>query len=80
VALFESEDGFDWRLSDSPIGFLRGLTLTGGERIELAYMERPQIYFENGEPKVLLCACMREEDHATHAHSFNVRIALRDPQ
>ena len=80
VALFESEDGFDWRLSDSPIGFLRGLTLASGERIELAYMERPQIYFENGEPKVLLCACMREEDHAMHAHSFNVRIALRDPQ
>ena len=78
VALFESEDGFDWHLSASPIGFLRGLTLTSGERIELAYMERPQIYMENGKPHSLLCACMREEDYATHSHSFNVRIAL-DP-
>ena len=62
VALFESLDGFDWRLSDNPVAYLRGITLENGERIELSYMERPQIYLEDGKPFALLCACMRTED------------------
>ena len=76
VALFESEDGFDWRLSDHPVGFLRGLTLESGERIELSNMERPQIYVENGKPFALVCACMREEHYEALSHSFNVRLKL----
>ena len=78
VALFESMDGFDWQLSEHPIGFLRGLTLAGGEKIELYYMERPQIYLADGKPRVLLCACMRETDFPTHSHSFNVRLELSE--
>ena len=76
VALFESEDGFDWRLSENPIGFLRGLVLDSGEKIKLYYMERPQIYIEDGKPFALLCACMREEDGKARSHSFNVRLKL----
>ena len=76
VALFESRDGFDWKLSDNPVGYLRGLDTENGERIELSNMERPQIYMEDGKPKALLCACMRTEDYATLAHSFNVRVPI----
>ena len=76
VALFESMDGFDWHLAENPIGFLRGIVLESGEKIDLYYMERPQIYIENGKPTVLLCACMKEEDGETRAHSFNVRLKL----
>ena len=76
VALFESTDGFDWQLSQNPIGFLRGVTMADGEKIPLFYMERPQIYFENGRAKALLCACMREEHAEDRSHSFHVRLPL----
>jgi hypothetical protein len=76
VALFESDDGLDWRLSDNPVGYLRGLTLESGEKIELSNMERPQIYIEDGKPFALLCACMREEHYEALSHSFNVRLKL----
>ncbi len=76
VALFESKNGFDWKLSDNPIGYLRGVTFESGETMALANMERPQIYIEDGKPKVLLCACMKEEDYDTTAHSFNIRLPL----
>lgn len=76
VALFESFDGFDWKLSENPIGYLRGVTTVDGEKIELANMERPQIYIEDGNPFALLCACMKEEDYATLSHSFNIRLKL----
>jgi len=76
VALFESFDGFDWKLSENPIGYLRGVTTVDGEKIELANMERPQIYIEDGKPFALLCACMKEEDYATLSHSFNIRLKL----
>lgn len=77
VALFESDDAFDWRLSDERIGYLRGLTTEDGEQIELHYMERPQIYIEDGKPFALLCACMTEEDFSNSmCSSFNVRLKL----
>ena len=76
IALFESADGFDWKLSDNPIGCFRGVTTEDGERIELHYMERPQIYFEDGKPFVLLFACMLEADLKTQSHSFNIRLQI----
>ena len=36
--------------------------------------ERPQIYIENGEPLMLLCAADTMEGH--ERHSFNVQIPL----
>ena len=77
VALFESLNGIDWELSENPIGYLRNITWDDGESEELANMERPQLYIEDGHPKVLLCACMRKKDYETLCHSFNVRIPLK---
>ena len=76
LLIYRSEDGFDWKLSENPIGYLRGVTLENGEKIELSNMERPQIYIENGKPFALLCACMKEEDYETLSHSFNIRLKL----
>lgn len=76
TALFESRDGFCWKLSPSPIGFLRGITMEDGEVLKLANMERPQIYIEDGKPVALLCACLKEEDEEGMRHSFNVRLPL----
>ncbi len=78
VALFESRDALDWRLSDNPIGYLRGLEAEDGEHIALSNMERPQIYIEDGKPIALLCACMLEEDYGELRHSFNVRLPIID--
>jgi hypothetical protein len=76
TALFESRDGFRWKLSHSPIGFLRSITMEDGEVLKLANMERPQIYIEDGKPVALLCACLKEEDEEGMRHSFNVRLPL----
>ena len=76
AALFESDNGFDWKLSDHPIGYLRGITTEDSERLELLYMERPQIYIEDGKPLALLCACMPMRDCETVPHSFNIRLAI----
>jgi predicted GH43/DUF377 family glycosyl hydrolase len=76
VALFESVNGYDWKLSDTPIGYLRGVTFEDGERLDLHYMERPQIYVEDGKPFALLCACMLESDYKELSRSFNIRLPL----
>jgi hypothetical protein len=76
TALFQSFNGFDWELSDPPIGYLRGITMQDGEVLRLANMERPQIYVEDGKPIALLCACMTEDDYVERTHSFNVRLPL----
>ena len=77
VALFESKNGYDWNLSDTPLAFWRELVMEDGTRVALSNMERPQIYVEDGVPKALVCACMKEEDYETLAHSFNVRIPIK---
>ena len=56
-----------------------GLSACGGEKdtvVDVGNMERPQIYIEDGVPKILICACMREEDYDNTLHSFNVRLPL----
>ena len=73
TALFESLDGFDWKLSENRIGYLREITAEDGEHIELHYRERPQIYIEDGKPLALLCACMKESDLK---HTFNIRLKI----
>ena len=77
IALFESDDALDWKLSEGRIGYLRGLATEDGDKIELHYMERPQIYLKDGKPFALLCACMTEADFAnSRRSSFNVRLKL----
>lgn len=79
VALFRSENGLDWMLDEHPLAFTRELHWEDGTITPLRNMERPQIYVENGKPKVLLCACAQEETD-TIAHTFNVQIPLFDAE
>jgi len=76
VALFESENGMDWELSKNNIGFKKEITWENGKTEKLSFMERPQIYMENNVPKVLLCACVWEND-TEREHSFNIAIPLK---
>jgi hypothetical protein len=74
LALWESIDGFDWKLSAEPLVSTTEVTWVGAGRQKLNSLERPQLLFsEDGRPIVLLCAADEEN---SRAHSFNVRIPL----
>ena len=68
IALFESENGFDWHPSKHALAVER--KLAGRPVYKL---ERPQIFFENGRPSILVCACAADE---RFEEVFSVRIKL----
>ncbi len=74
LALFESNNGFDWKLASSRLVSTPQIHWKDGEIQRLAYLERPQLCFENGRPVVLFCAVNEDEDRE---HSFNVHIPLK---
>lgn len=71
VALFESEDGREWKASENPCAFTREIQWKSGEVSTVDNLERPQIWSENGVPTVLLCAMKVKED------TYNVQISLK---
>ncbi|MBN8219183.1 MAG: glycoside hydrolase family protein [Spirochaetes bacterium] len=73
VGLFDSTDGLRWKTADHPFAFETELVWEDGVRERLLNLERPQIYLEDGKPKVLFCAAANE---ATKTHTFNVHIPL----
>ncbi len=74
TALFESGDGFDWKLSSHPLVATTEVTWEGGRKQKLFSLERPQLFFEGGRPVALLFACDEDEQRT---HSFNVQIPLK---
>lgn len=74
TALFTSENGLDWEPDlEHPLAYENVLHLEDGDR-RVRFLERPQLYFENGKPAVLLCACMMRQGDDT---TYNIRIPLR---
>ncbi len=73
MALFCSDDGFEWKLSDTPLAAKRELHYDT-HTVSLNKMERPQIYIENGIPKALSCACMPTEKAE---ETYNVIIPMK---
>jgi predicted GH43/DUF377 family glycosyl hydrolase len=74
TALFESADGFDWKLSAHPLVATTEITWADGRKQKLNSLERPQLFFENGKPIVLLFAC---DEDSKREHSFNIQIPLK---
>lgn len=74
VALFESDDGIDWQPSEYPLALERKLYYPD-RTLDVANLERPQLYFEDGVPRLLICACSVD---AEHSDVFSVRIPLRE--
>ncbi len=72
---YESEDGFDWKLSKDALVSEREYTRKDGTHFKLDHLERPQVFFENGEPTVLLCAADTLDSDRVR-HSWNVQIPL----
>ena len=72
TALFTSEDGRTWQPADVPLAYDRVIHFETGDQ-PVSNLERPQIYFEEGRPRFLLCASRITED----ADPFNIRIPLQ---
>ena len=73
TALFTSPDGLHWQPDAAhPLAYRNELRFESVlQRVHR--LERPQLYLENGKPKMLVCACMPDADAHT---SWNVRIPL----
>ncbi|MFR9566883.1 MAG: glycoside hydrolase family protein, partial [Rikenellaceae bacterium] len=71
---YESLDGYDWH--EAPYAQVSDLEITweDGQYNKLEHLERPQVFIENGEPVLLLCAADTLEGFKRH--SFNVQIPL----
>ena len=74
IALFTSEDGHDW-VCDNEYPLALKTMLNLGDRTEdVFYLERPQLFFEDGKCKLLLLACMEKEKDTL---TYNIRIPLK---
>ena len=74
LALWESSDGFDWKLSAHPLVATPGVKWADGHSQKLHSLERPQLLFgPDGRPAVLLCAV---DEDPSRPHSYNLRIPL----
>jgi sucrose-6-phosphate hydrolase SacC (GH32 family) len=70
IALFESADAINWKVSKNALAFKMEIPWTTGTQ-KVDRLERPQLYFENGVPKILFAA--GSVDNKT----FNVSIPLK---
>ena len=74
TVLFRSDDGgLRWVLADHPLVATLEIEWVGGRRQKLNSLERPQLFFEDGQPVVLMYAV---DEDAKRTHSFNIRIPL----
>ncbi len=67
LVLFESEDGLHWDLSDPCLLSDRTVRFEDGSCRKFDYLERPQLYLEDGQPTVLFCAA-RDGDDTCNLH------------
>jgi hypothetical protein len=73
TALWQSDDGFDWRMSKHPLVATTEIVWADGQKQKMKALERPQLFFENGRPAVLLFATTPDDKGEG---AFNVRIPL----
>lgn len=75
LVLFESMDGFDWKLSKNPLVSKLEIKWDTGKTQKVKHLERPQIYMENGKPAALYCAADTLDAKGV-LHSWNVQIPI----
>lgn len=68
LVLFESFDGIDWKLCPKPLVSKIEVQWEDGSIDKVNKFERPQIYFEDGKPKVLFVAFRYTSDHSWNIH------------
>ncbi|WP_273444745.1 glycoside hydrolase family protein [Neolewinella agarilytica] len=75
LALFNSDDGLDWTLSEKPLLSDTQIFWEDGSITDVDHLERPQLYVENGEPLMLVCAADTLDGNGVR-QSFNVQIPV----
>lgn len=74
LALWESADGFDWKLAKNSLVATPEVKWADGRMQKMDALERPQLLLENGEPVALLCAAAERKGRDG---SFNVQIPIQ---
>ena len=78
IALMRSLDGYEWEPAANPLALRPEFVRDDGGTQTLHALERPQIWFDEGEPAVLFCAASIEPE-CKAPWTFNVAIPLRRP-
>lgn len=76
LILFESDDGFDWKLAKNPLVSTLKIEWANGRTQKVEHLERPQLYLENGRPVALLCAADTLDENGV-IQSWNVQIPIK---
>jgi hypothetical protein len=75
LALWESADGFEWKLSNHPfVANPASIRWADGRAEKFSSLERPQVLFDSGKPIALFCA---SADKSGRDGSFNIQIPLK---
>lgn len=75
MALFESEDGFKWNVSENELISDLWVEWENGVKEKMSHLERPQLYIEEGVPVALLVAADKVENGRINS-SYNIQIPL----
>lgn len=59
LALLTSEDGLSWRAAKHRVVCKKEIPLTDGTTMKVDRMERPEVYVEDGHPRLLLVSVLR---------------------
>jgi len=75
-----SQNGLDWEISNPPQAYTRNVLWEGGQTIEQAAFERPQLLIENGKPTHLFVATGRnaEGKYWNFEETWNMCIPLKN--
>jgi len=65
IALFASDEGLDWQPAAEPFVMDRTINWVDGLSQPVPRLERPQVFLENGRPRVLSCAVLLDKEQMT---------------
>jgi hypothetical protein len=68
LALFESTDGRHWHKAPRALVSDLNLRWEDGRVEHLRHLERPQLWHEDGQPRILFLAAARDLDHSCNVH------------
>ncbi len=74
LALFESVDGIDWKLSENALVSTMQIKWENGTQ-KVKHLERPQLFLKDGKPHTLMCAADTLDANGVY-QSWNVQIPV----
>ncbi len=75
LALFHSDNGIDWKLTDKPLFGDLTMKWEDGNTQHMSRMERPQLWLKDGKPAILFLGARRKD---VDELSFNLHLPLMD--